>query len=38
MPSISETALLFGGFPGFAGLFFRYEQRVDEDECGTLVY
>jgi hypothetical protein len=32
---ISERALLFGRFPGFARLSFRYEQVLDEDEYGV---
>lgn len=34
---MSKRALIFGRFPGFASLSFRWEQHVDEDEYGLLV-
>jgi hypothetical protein len=37
MRPISERALLFGSFSGFAHMSFWYEQLVDEYECGVLV-
>jgi len=37
VPKTSERMLLFGRFPGFARLYFWWEQLVGEDEYGVLV-
>jgi hypothetical protein len=34
---ISERALLFGRFPGFARLSFWQEERIDKDKYGKLL-